>query len=162
MTGTPPGTFNRDHSPSSGTGSLTRPVEYSCFSSETCFIGRCGHLAPGGTPHAPHPKSEHYVHVLLGLLDSITLLSKAAPPGSEGDKGTGWGWSPSPEDPVLSSAEASLSGAVNLLAAKGAMIPSILSCLDGVLSALLPNCLKALVVIHSSTSDKTLCSGELR
>lgn len=51
--------------------------------------------------------------------------------------------------------------AVNLPAANSAKLTYILSCLHGVIGTLILNCLKALVVMHSNTSYKTVCSREL-
>lgn len=46
--------------------------------------------------------------------------------------------------------------AVSLLAANSAKLTYILSCLDGVISTLIPNCLKPLVVMHSNMSYKNI------
>lgn len=51
--------------------------------------------------------------------------------------------------------------AVNLLSANRVKFTYIFICLNSVIGTLFPNCLKALVVMHSNTSYKTIGSGEL-
>lgn len=51
--------------------------------------------------------------------------------------------------------------AANLLAANSDKLTYLLSCLGGDIGTLIPNCLKALVVMHSHTGYKTMCSKGL-